>query len=339
MPVTTRWSLPRRARGPVPAGGSELDELHRAAASWYEAHVLLSRPVSGGVRAPLLILAGGLAVVSAHIGRDLDDATAVRRFSALANQYAHESGDPILAGAVGCLRSRNAFARGDYRRAAEARADSHPSRRARLAAYGAEALAAAGREATARTARARVRPRHPGVGVCSPRTGRTPPGPRTPGSWRSRRPGPDASVLRRVARLHADLRRRWPDEAGVGRLDAALTEAHRPAGLCAQSPAAVRILRHDPRSSSGLARDQALGALHPPNINTTPECTRSRVLAEEDGISGVVAARRGEQPSASSRGESVLDPPADLVPIFVRGSSSPRRQAGVPSGTPLSTTT
>jgi hypothetical protein len=223
-------------------------------------------------------------VVSAHIGRDLDDATAVRRFSALADQYAHESGDPVLGGAVGCLRSRNAFARGDYRRAAdiaaEARVDAHPTRRARLAAYEAEALAAAGvAETTARTALVDMRDASPvvtpswtdadqaiftamtlaqlrdwvpaadlarkyiagefggdrqGVGFAHATLGwcllaadRPDPAEAAHAGLLAIEAtrGPDASVLRRVARLHADLRRRWPGRAEVARLDAALTTA------------------------------------------------------------------------------------------------------------------
>lgn len=135
--------------------------LRRAAKGWHDAHVILTRPVSGEVRGRLLLLAGGLACKAAFLGLYLGNADVVRRFGTLAGQYAAESGDPLLVGKVACLRSTAAFERGQYAQAAETaargRAAAHPSQRARLAAYEAEALGAAGREGAAREALAVMR--------------------------------------------------------------------------------------------------------------------------------------------------------------------------------------
>ncbi|WP_157734775.1 helix-turn-helix domain-containing protein [Pseudofrankia inefficax] len=130
--------------------------LGRAASQWHAAHVLLDRPVSAPVRARLLMVAGAVSCRAAFLGRRTGDLTIQRHFGVLAGQYADESGDPLLIGQVAGLRSRTAFSAKQYAKAAALAAaglnTAHPTQRARLAAYQAEALAAAGRAGEARTA-------------------------------------------------------------------------------------------------------------------------------------------------------------------------------------------
>jgi hypothetical protein len=123
--------------------------VQQAATQWHSAHLALARPVSTPVRSRLLVLAGTLACRAASLGRVRGDLTVMRQFGVLAGQYADESGDPLLIGQVAALRSRAAFSSGQFAKAAAlagaGQAAAHPGQRARLAAYHAEALGAAGR--------------------------------------------------------------------------------------------------------------------------------------------------------------------------------------------------
>jgi transcriptional regulator with XRE-family HTH domain len=278
--------------------------LDRAATRWHQAHLLLARPVSDGIRLRLLLLAGGLACQAAHAGKTLGDAVVVRRFGTLASQYVEASRDPSgkarndrilrLTGQVACLRSRIAFDGGQYLEAAEiavhGRERGHPAQRARLAAYAAEALAAAGKNEEARCALNEMRAAsggasrwtdgdqiifaavtlghlrdwepaadlarqyaaggdndregvawaHATVGRCLLLGGDEP----DPAAAAhagvlalDATVGPDMTVLRRTAGLHAELSRQWPRVPEVIQLDHALATARAalPSGATART--------------------------------------------------------------------------------------------------------
>jgi len=130
--------------------------LAEAVRRWDNAKTWLGRDVSGPVRARLVLVAGQLTTTIAWLGRNLNQPRITEAFGDLAGQYATRSGNPLLIGRVAALRTVLAIDVGEYDLAAEhastGRRDAHPSQRARLAGYSAEALGASGRRAEAEDA-------------------------------------------------------------------------------------------------------------------------------------------------------------------------------------------